>query len=275
MAILTYNGRPIDCGGYIPSFTTQSKNWSVIRNGANVWHTNTGGCFYSNGTTHRRLSGDTWSTVSVNGLSSFNGSSMWTTAGNTYYSSGNAQYVLQNALGSLTLYQKTWTGLTSFYGVEVWTDGNHVYVSDDFLATYVLDESTSTWTAKTWGGFNQIEGVYVWTDGTNYYYSSESTQYVLDKSNDTWYQKTWNGLSSFNGYNVWSLGGTIYYSDGSNHYLLDTDTSTWKQVYSDISFAGQCVWSNDGNTYVSYNSVSNLLTANTVSNNNYISYETT
>lgn len=276
MAILTYNGMPIDCGGYIPPFTAQSKNWSWLRYGSNVWHTNTGRCIYSSGTTHRQLSGGTWSDISASGLSSFNGSSIWTTANHSYYSNGNTQYTVQYSFGSLSLYQKTWTGLTRFYGAYVWSDGTDIYVSDDWNASYVLNESTSTWTSKTWGGFNDISGGNVWTDGTNIYYSNGSNQYVLDKSNDTWYQKTWNGLSSFNGYNVWSLGGTIYYSDGSSHYLLDSDTSTWKRVYSDISFPGQYVWSDDGTTYVSNNYVSNLLIANTVSSeNNFIFYETT
>lgn len=275
MAILTYDGRPIDCGDYIPSFTTQSKTWTEPRYGNNVWHSTDGRCFYSNGTTNKTFNGTSWSNVNVSG-STFNGSGVWTTpSGHNYYSNGTTHYAIQYAFGGLNVYDKTWTGLTRFYGSGVWSDGTNIYTSDDWNATYVLNESTSTWTSKTWGGFNNINGGNVWTDGTNYYYSSGSNQYVLDKSNDTWYQKTWNGLSSFDGYNVWSLGGKIYYSYAGSHYLLDTDTSTWKKVYSDISFPGQYVWSYEGTTYVSNNRVSNMLIENTVSENNFISYETT
>ena len=73
-----------------------------------------------------------------------------------------------------------WIGLTSFGGIDVWTDGDNVYYSNG-INQYVLDKSTSTWSAKTWTGLQGISGSDVWTYGDDIYFSYTSTQYVLDK----------------------------------------------------------------------------------------------
>ena len=116
--------------------------------------------------------------------------------------------------------------IASGHGNSVWTDGTDIYYSAG-ANQYVLDKSTSTWSAKTWTGLTNFNASAVWTDGTDIYYSNSSNQYVLDKSTSTWSTKSWTGLPSFNGSNIWTDGTDIYASDKQNQYVLDKSTSTW------------------------------------------------
>ena len=135
---------------------------------------------------------------------------------------------------------------------SIWTDGTDIYYSDG-SSQYVLDKSTSTWSAKTWNGSNGFYGTEVWTDGTDIYYSGGSSQYVLDKSTSTWSSKTWNGLSDFYGSSIWTDGTDIYYSDGSSHYVLDKSTSTWSsKTWNGLSdFYAAKVWTDGTDIYYS------------------------
>lgn len=282
MSILTYSGRPIDCGDYIPPFSYTSKGWSTITYGRNIWFAPNGACVYSSGTTHKKLTygtyGLTWQTVNTDSSSTYtksiSGSQIWGIGNNRFYSGYSAQCTVQL---SGTLYVNTfssWTGLTNFYGNEVWSDGTNTYVSDDWGVTYVLDISNYSWAVKTWNGFNEIYGAEVWSDGNTFYYSHGTNQYVLDSSTDTWIPKTWNGVSDFDGYDVWKLGDRFYCSLGQTHYAIDPSTSTVKQVYPGLNFLGRDVWSYDGTTFVSDHETF-ILSENTVNDNNFISYETT
>ena len=60
----------------------------------------------------------------------------------------------------------------------IWTDGSDIYYSDA-SNQYVLDKSTSTWSAKTWSGLTNFVGMRIWTDGSNIYYSDQSNQYAF------------------------------------------------------------------------------------------------
>ena len=147
---------------------------------------------------------------------------------------------------------KVWTGLTNFYGQYIWTDGDNIYYSIG-SSQYVLDKSTSTWSAKTWTGLTSFYGDYIWTDGDNIYYSYNSTNYVLDKSTSTWNTKTWNGLTNFRGDYIWTDGTNIYYSNSSTQYVLDKSTSTWSEkTWTGLTnFTGKYVWSDGDNIYYS------------------------
>ena len=160
--------------------------------------------------------------------------------------------------------QKTWSGLDSFTnGTNIWTDGTNIYYSFG-SAQYVLDKSTSTWTAKTWNGLTSFYGDSIWTDGTNIYYSFGSAQYVLDKSTSTWTAKTWNGFTPLYGNSIWTDGTNIYYSDvyedeyeddsyEDEQYVLDKSTSTWtaKTWNGLTSFYGRFIWRNGTDIYYS------------------------
>ena len=276
MAILTYSGRPIDCGDYIPPFSYTSKGWSTITYGRNIWFAPNGACVYSSGSTNKKLTSGSWQTVKIDSSSTYTkgigGSNIWGVGNRRFYSLGSVQCTVQL---SGTLYVNkfsSWTGLTNFYGSEVWSDGTNTYVSDDWGVTYVLDISNFSWTQKTWNGFNEIYGGEVWSDGNNIYYSHGTNQYVLDSRTNTWNPKTWNGVSNFNGYDVWKLGDKFYCSLGQMHYAIDPSTSTVKQVYPGLNFLGRDVWSYDGTTYVSDHGTY-ILSENTINNNNFISYQ--
>lgn len=273
MGILTYNGRPLDCGGYIQpfSYTSAGMRDGPSAEGRYIWHDRNGRCFVNKGSTSKMFihSENSWSNVSAS--ISADGRYIWSDGSYNYYSNGTSQYRVVYGGGDLMFGAKTWTGLTSFWGTYVWSDGNNHYYSDG-SNHYVLDVSNSAWSQKTWNGFTAFFGQGIWSDGNNYYYSYNSYQYVLDISNSTWTQKTWIGLTSFYGGDVWKIGEHIYYSSGNNHYSLDIATSTWKPVYPGISFSGTDVWSDNGTTYVS--TPTYILSENVIPENNFISYET-
>jgi signal peptidase I len=69
--------------------------------------------------------GNTWTTKTWNGLTSFEGRCVWTDGDNIYYNSQSNRYVLDKATSTWTT--KTWNGLTSIRGANIWTDGDNIY----------------------------------------------------------------------------------------------------------------------------------------------------
>lgn len=195
-----------------------------------------------------------WELKTWSGLSSLNGSVVWTDGNNIYYSLATSQYVLNKSTS--TWEQKTWSGLNNFNGAYVWTDGTEIYY-DYGTSRYVLNKSTSTWSVKSWSGLTEFYGAYVWSDGAEIYYSNGSDQYVLNKSTATWEQKTWSGLSNFNGAYVWIDGTEIYYSNSTDQYVLNKATSTWsvKSWSGFTSIDGSKVWSDGKLSYYSDNNI--------------------
>ena len=175
--------------------------------------------------------GDTWSTKSWSGLTSFYGKFVWTDGDNIYYSGGSDQYVLDKATSTWS--RKTWNGLIDLYGSNIWTDGDNIYCRTG-SGDYVLDKATSTWSTKTWNGSIKPNGSGIWTDGDNIYYTKQvgatsCEDYVLDKSTSTWSAKTWDGIIwittsgsiTFTVNDIWTDGDNIYYSSKiSNQYYL-------------------------------------------------------
>lgn len=268
MAILTYNGQPLNFGLSDQPFYTQPNNWSFISSGEHVWHDLDGHCFYSYGSTNKMFDGTNWSDVTVSGVSSVYGYGIWTDGSNVYYSYGSTQqYYVQYSEGVLTFTPKAWNGFTDFYGSDVWSDGTNIYIS--YLSDqYVLNKATSTWNSKTWQGYSQPMGMMIWTDGIDFYYN----RYVLNKSTSTWTEKTWYGYQNINGQNVWSDGDNTYMSISGGHFMLDPATSTWTQIYPGVNFTGAKVWHNNG---ISYVSGEYIIVNHDPSQYNFISYETT
>lgn len=204
-----------------------------------------------------------WDQKIWSGLSSVNGSYVWTDGTDIYYSNNNIQYVLDKATS--TWIPKTWYGLSAFYRTYIWTDGTDIYYSNGDTQ-YVLDKDTSTWSTKTWSVLTSFYGHRIWTDGTSVYYSNGGQQYVLDKSTSTWSTKTWSGLTSFVGDYVWSDGSHIYYSSSSgSQYVLDKSTSTWdEKTWSGLTlFVGDSVWSDGTDIYYSNGSSQYVLDKST------------
>ena len=159
---------------------------------------------------------------------------------------------------------KNWNGINHFSGQYIWSDGDNVYYSEyepgygDYVnAQYVLDKSTSTWSAKTWSGLTSIRGEYIWTDGINIYYSYDTDQFVLDKSTSIWNVQTWSGLTNFYGNDIWTDGDNIYYSSGSTQYVLDKTTSTWNsKTWNGLtSIRGEYIWTDGNEIYYSSNNL--------------------
>lgn len=278
MAILTYNGHPIDCGSYIQPFSVLPNDWSVISNGENVWIDLDGVAHYSAYTTNKYLNGSTWDDMTISGgFPPQNGKYVWTVGPNYYYSGGkdnSNQITFTVSLNGrrLDTSRKTWINRPTYlFGDDIWTDGTNIYHTYAG-SSHVLDVSTSTWSEKTWNGFTPMSGLSIWYDGEHYYYSAASYQYVLDVSTSTWLPKTWYGLTSFNGNDVWTLGNNVYYSPLSTHYILNKATSTWSRIYPGVSFYGHNVWHHAGNTYADGKYI---IVDNNPSQYNFISYETT
>lgn len=198
---------------------------------------------------------DTWESKSWSGLTSFDGSNVWTDGTDIYYSSGSS-YVLDKSTSTWST--KTWTGLTQSLGNCIWTDGKEIYYSYQ-SNQYVLNKSTSTWSTKTWTGLTSFYGEYIWSNGDTIFYSQGSIQTAFDKSASTWYSKKWTGLTSFYGNCIWTDGKEIYYSSGSTQYVLDKDSSyhgalsTWKpKTWSGLTnFDGDKVWTDGTDIYYS------------------------
>ena len=201
---------------------------------------------------------DTWMSKTWKGLTSLNGTNVWTDGENIYYSNNTTQYVLDKETSTWTV--KTWNGLSSFVGIDIWTDGENIY-RDNTSSHKIIDIETSTWTTKTWNGLRQFSGRNIWTDGENIYHDSGTNHYVLNKETSRWTTKTWNGLSNFYVDDIWTDGENIYYSYGSSQYVLNKETSTWTiKTWNGLSsFYGEYIWTDGENIYYSNNTTQYVL----------------
>lgn len=221
-------------------------------NGSNVWYTENN-VYYSYLTNHYKLVDGQWQPVVFNGLASFNGYNIWRHNGNTYYSAGNNQYVLDET--TLTWSQKLWVGLDVFNGSNVWQTKNGIYYSSG-TTQYVLNPDNDTWTEKVWTGLTSFNGSYIWTDHVDYYYSASSgNQYKLDEQTSNWTPVSWNIASSFYGSNVWYFNGDIYLSHENQQYQFDTVNKIWldKLWLGLTEFDGASTYTDGTNTYYGYN----------------------
>ena len=71
--------------------------------------------------------GNTWLAKTWTGLTSFNGSAIWTDGNNIYYSYGSNHYILDKSTSIWST--KTWSGLTNLVGGNFWTEGDNIYYS--------------------------------------------------------------------------------------------------------------------------------------------------
>lgn len=276
MAILTYNGQPLDCGGFITGLTAINKSWNydtapfLTVKGRDVWTDGTN-IYYSNGALSQykiNVATSSWSWKTWTGYDNFGGEYIWHQGSNTYSSqNSSSQYRLNTSTGAWEA--KTWNNHQPT-GIDIWTDGTNVYDSS-FGSNYTLDVSTSTWTARTWYGTSSFSGRNVWTDGTNFYLSEGSIQKKL-QSAYSWQNWGWFGLTNFNGQDVWTgPDGNFYYSDNASHYVLDIATKTWSSVTAfGVNFYGRDVWSGGGHVYVSN---TYEIVPLSQGGNNFISYE--
>lgn len=271
MAILTYNGRPLDCSSYLTdptpynflSFVDSGYSWErvfdssiggrdLFGSGTNYFYD-----FGNNTGTHKALntSTNTWSDYdgfTLEDTSSkykvYLGRYVWSFQGNFYYSYYGTQYFMN--LSRRTYRQKTWSGLTSFLGENTWSDGdpNTMYMSEG-TRHYILMlyNGSYVWLNPPWDEEISFSGINVWKDlNNNVYYSNGTTHYQFNKSSSTWTEKTWYGLSEFSGLYVWSNNRNIFVSDDNqNMYVLNTSTSTW----SPITFGGPWIRPMGRHTY--------------------------
>ena len=142
--------------------TLTEKTWNInIEQGKNIWTDGTN-TYYSNGSEHYVLNGDTWETKVWNGTTSFLVDDIWTDGTNVYC---NGIYKLNNATNT---WEWNYCNVLGLIGNQIWTDGTNTYYSTG-SEQYVLNGDT--WEHKTWTGLTSFSGGCVWTDGENYYYS--------------------------------------------------------------------------------------------------------
>lgn len=257
MAILTYDGRPLDCSSYLTdpspynflSFVDSGYSWEkmfeVDLSPQDVYGD---GTHYfedfgdSSNSHHRALNTSTSTWVSYDGFTKegastptkvYLGRNVWSFQGNFYYSYYSAQHFMN--LSRRTFSDKTWDGLTSFLGVNTWSDGDSskMYMSSG-NRHYVLTlyNGSYVWLNPPFDEEITLSGVDVWRDlNNNVYYSNGTTQYQFNKSANTWSEKTWYGISEFSGRYVWNNNQNIFVSDDNhNMYKLNTSTSTWTPI---------------------------------------------
>lgn len=259
--ILTYDGRPIECGYYVPPDLAFFNNDFQFGTGQCVWHDPEGRCFHahlSSATTKlQQFDGTTWTEIPFTGISSFEGYNIWDDGNSVYLSNGTSgQYMVSYENGGLALASIEWEGYNNMYGTMIWKDGNHIYYSEG-ENQYEFDRVQYRWVPKTWNGLATFYGDWIWTDGENIYYSYSGVHYVLDRNTSTWNRKTWNWSETvwsmeLRGDYVWHLGINTYYSNGFNTFLLDKYNSTWIYLQNPSThyFYGFSVWHYGKNTYV-------------------------
>lgn len=202
MYVLTYNGRPIDCGSLRGNYASAPKEWTFPSD-----------------------------------VTSFIGNRVWTDGSNIYYSQGSTQLVLNKSTGVWT--KKTWSGTTFvpenfYFYLDRWYRGNYQYIyysgGSGTYTQYYLNKSNSSWNSTAFN-ISGIQGRYIWKQGSNVYYSVTTTHKKWNDLSAEWQDVTWNGLSSFSGDNIWTDGTNTYYYDQTNriHYVLNVSTSTWSQ----------------------------------------------
>lgn len=259
--ILTYNGRPIECGNYLlPDLYFYNNDFPFLT-GNCVWHDPEGRCFHAHLITTtsklKQFDGTTWTEIPLVGIETFNGYNTWDDGRNVFLSNGSSgQYMIFYENGGLRVSPIEWEGYNAMDGAMIWKDGNHIYYSFG-SNQYELDLMYYTWVPKTWYGLTEFGGDWTWTDGENIYYSDGTYHYVLDRSTSTWSRKTWNWSETvwkmeLRGDYVWHLGNNTYYSNGFRTFVLDKSTSTWiyLQHPSAYYFFGFSVWHYGNDTYV-------------------------
>lgn len=167
---------------------------------------------------------DTWVDKAWSGLTNFNGNNVWRYNGKTYYSDGDAQYVLDNSTWSA----HTWKGLTNFVGAKIWKNGDVAYYSDGDKQ-YVLS-ANNMWIPKMWNVSN-IDGSCIWKRERDIYYSKGTEQYVLFY--DDWKKKSWGGLTEFNGCDIWT--------DGVNNYTGAYILNKAEDIATAVKWDGEVV----------------------------------
>lgn len=200
------------------------------------------------------VTGDQWSSITFDNVTSLDGSNVWYTENNVYYSYLTNHYKLVDGQWQPVVFN----GLASFTGNNVWRHNGNTYYSAG-SNQYVLNETTMTWSQKLWVGLTSFNGSNVWkwidTSKTEIVcYSSASTQYMLESA-DKWMDVTggaWSTLPSFTGSYVWTDHNDYYYSNGNQQYKLNKLSVDWQPITWNIQVYGSEIWYYDGQIYMSY-----------------------
>lgn len=196
-----------------------------------------------------------WIPVSWSGLSSFNGTDIWTDGVNIYRSNGSSHYVLNPNTRTWSSKSFNNSPPSSFKGYYVWTDGFNIYYSAGSGSHYKYNPSAQTWSSKSWSGFSSFNGENIWTDGYEIYCSpGGTTHYKLNPSTSTWSSTTFTGVTNFSALSVFHLQGYTCMSDGTNCYFLTPHGTQWIQLTSLSGFSssmGDYIWTDKYNLYYS------------------------
>jgi hypothetical protein len=228
--------------------------------GGYIWSHN-GNTYYSNGKTQYILDGTLWKLMTWENVNNFYSYNLWTLGDNVYYSYNGSNYVLNGT----TWEPMTWLGSvpSNLDAREVYTINGDIYYSKGGSKHYKLEGTTwSEIDRPAWGTFTSFNGNFVWTDGSNTYYSNNDSHFIFN--GETWEPTTWNGLNTFSGTDIWLDGSNTYYSDGVDNYILNGDTWTKTTFSGTTSLRGRDIWTDGACIYYTTNGVTyNLLPKST------------
>lgn len=209
--------------------------------------------YYSNGTTHKKLTANTNSVVVTftnttfsGGISSFNGRDVWTD-GTFYYVVGSSsnQFRLNQGstswtdIGSTSAYVSVNGSKTAINGYGVFNLlGNTYYFNGSNV--YILKSVSDRLNGKNFEilSSHYRDPEYIWTDGYDLYYSNLNTQEIFNPTDGTWssFDWTFGGIGRnypFYGYDVFIYNDLIYtkYNNGSSNLLFVSSNLIYKKGY--------------------------------------------
>ena len=226
--------------------------WSLTENGETVIVSTTP--ITKDTTFYALLEKVDFSPMVWNGLTDFDGNSVWTDGQDYYYSWGANQYILNKQTKE---WEECEWNIQVLYGDSVWQFKGNVYYSR-FDEQYKLNRQTKEWEEVKWNSSidtDHFTADYIWTDGTDLFFSCNTEQYVLNIETYTWEEIEWNipDNAYFQGDRVWTDGVNIYFSNGTSQYQLNKETHTWseKSFIGLGNFHGYNVWTDGENIYYS------------------------
>ncbi len=194
-----------------------------------------------------------------NGLSNFSGMYVWTDGINTYYSSGEQQYVLDKETSTWNII--IWN-VSNINGSYAWTDGNNSYIASSHYDSnlrktvydnYILDKETLTWNAISWNNIPDFNPNDVWKDNDNIYYSNA---HKFDKNTLTWLSFSISfpvSNSQVSISNIRTIDGSAYYFATPQWAVYKFNGKSWDKTSSFGQYSdAKNLWFDGENYHFSY-----------------------
>ena len=214
--------------------------------------------FYSNGADQLIFDKNTktWSEYSWNLDFEIDGSNIWYSGSDVFYSSASStssvvtSYQYKFDFNNQIWVQINWVNAPSMVNsMYFWSDGEFTFYCSSSTKQYIVDLNTFTFTPVDLGS-KFINGNFFNIGEDIYYCRSSMYCYLLDK--DT---MNWNKVSTVidSAEYVWYYENSVFYSDNSIQYFWNFDTSSWEVMSWNVDFdvVGTRIWSDGENYYYS------------------------